>query len=1637
MFILTRVYTLLILATANMATGAPIHSSSSFVRLHLLLSESLSEQLLVSELSAFHSLLWKDAWYTDQCKIMKKVWTELMHKPPYQHLANQLNIADEFAVYIMFTSYYVDMRVGENIPQTTASKFPNELISNFFTYYLREKLYKIRSLKELVLLALDRKHSLNSCILVYLNSDKIPDILPFLWKKYSSLETLQYMPYLTPEEESNCITVYYRQHVEWLTVIILFIQRFPDKAVEGILKDIITFLLKNSFLHPSCSQLHSYQNAAFTLKSILYFSILLGLKCICLLADKGAIGEKVCRDFFKHIGPNDATAAPFVLAVTLVLKGVLLIGEKNVRNLGAEAILGGALVSLEDLIKFKLFQRCEYLRNIVAMIVTDILFKLLDNFEIEPIGQTHTLFSLATHGLAGCELAIDANNLSVMKSTILTYCFDSFPVLFKPMMEFLCALVPTLSAKQMYSMLGSLDCFNTPLAGDISNSEETDRYLTDTTEIIKSRSCLLCIPGETYGRIVEWSGDTYIKWEFVFSAWMLFLGRLELFVDELFVASEDVDKAGMILKLVDSIFKCDKSMFSDLNVFCSISPGILSRAISVNLEEKADLIIHSIELTSFLSRADTDSFLQEMTEANTFEMLEELSVSIINNPTSITRDSTKLFNTILSLLELYGNIFTRDPMYTSESFTLSFIHFIQQILRHNIPINDNEYLLKIHKQVLTLLIGIQDQLANWRKNDKENILILNKTFSVFFQQEGSLIELLYFDYNILKRLMESQQSDFLRNYCTSLLVLLFKLLTGLLETFDKAYFKLMETYIVRPENSLIHVLSDITMSLHNSELTLSTLALLKELCRHSDFSLMVCLGPTANALKSSLTDRLRSSPVMISSPVQIEILRFIEQVLKYQPSFAEFIFCKDDQNTVSIVVELLDTYGKDRKHASLLAACMSLLTVIWVTRRDCMQEKTQSNLWKYMKEIMPLFYRKNMEYTEHILELSQGIATVMMIEFYNSLFIEKIDPNFKESINCFLNDTFIENYFNLAFTTQQEQTPRYSRMQVSFARALKQFVSILTVKAHKIDFIDSHFDKKTKKLVIEISYDQLDIMVKNYHIYEIEDLFSELMLVMVSLLKNWADCIDEFYELFNSYVSVSTWLASVGNVAPQPFKYYLTGLLLLLQYSLVRQANLNRKSKDSHSLLMSSLFTNIITVFSELMRSNSSVEDSLHELVILNLSEIMHQDSNSILFDSIETTPLYFLTIECLKRFSIQNKLNLTNSYLLLLISFSKYEVFAKSQDLSLYFQVVSDLLYSCSTQEMEVKQAYHEIWCSLLDLLSTCLISGKHNFLNEAKYYLDGVRFINDINTNISQCNNLLVLKENYHLAMLLLHLSKVQNYQINVPFDQLARTLIRIIEVCIELLLHSDKLTRICINTENALQSESKAKLISEEISDVFSDRDSLVEKAKLWLIKTLRVALTSLHILTPSVEQILSYPTSDYMVYCFIYNFQQPQHAYNRLIQPVSALCSCLTVSLDLLNKIPAKSPNQNSTTTNEFVKKRNQISSFSWVRNFIEITLSLILSQSCMVIQSSIPHANKQLFKIHVSGEIENFLLSLLRVLNRKNIQTTPSKRRSRLTCSLSVQSTADSLSVKSSSLGFGDHPDQIFFMTVDNLRRHIF
>ena len=130
----------------------------------------------------------------------------------------------------------------------------------------------------------------------------------------------------------------------------------------------------------------------------------------------------------------------------------------------------------------------------------------------------------------------------------------------------------------------------------------------------------------------------------------------------------------------------------------------------------------------------------------------------------------------------------------------------------------------------------------------------------------------------------------------------------------------------------------------------------------------------------------------------------------------------------------------------------------------------------------------------------------------------------------------------------------------------------------------------------------------------------------------------------------------------------------------------------------------------------------------------------------------------------------------------------------------------------------------------------------------------------------------------MLLLHLSKVQDYQVNVPFDQLTFALIRIIEVCIELLLHHDKLTRICINTENTLQTESKAKLISEEISDVFSDRTALEDIAKHWLIKTLRVALTSLHILTPSIEQIISHPTegSD-----LILSFREFNRVYRGLI------------------------------------------------------------------------------------------------------------------------------------------------------------
>ena len=1609
-----------------------VHVSTSFVRLHLLLSEQMPEKLLANELSASSAMLWKDALYPEDLRIMKKVWTEHIHKLPYQDLANQLDIADQLAVYIMVTNFFIDMRIGENIPQPTANKFVNEIVTDFFMYYLHEKLYKIKSIKKLIYLALDKNNPLNPYILVYLNGEKIPEILPFLWNKYTKLEPLKYKPYLSADQEAECIAVYYRQHVEWLSILILFLERFPDKAKAEILQEIITFLLKNHFLHPTATQLHNYPNTAFIVKSILYFSILLALKSSCILADKGAITEKLCKEFLKLIQPNDPTSAPFVLTFTLLLKGILVIGERNVRNIGAEAVLIGGLVSLEDLVKFKLFQRCEYLRNVVGTIISEVLLKLLDNFEIEPIQQTETIFSLATNGFSLCDTAVITNNISIVQNTILAFCFDSFPIIFKPMMELLCELVPILTAEQMYNTLAKLNWFNTPPSGDISNSEDKERYLTDTTEIMKSRNCILCIPGETFGCIVEWSGDTYIKWEFVFSAWMLFLGRLELFVDELTISSEDVEKVGMILKLIHSLLKQDESMYNELDVFCSICPSVLSRIISSNVEEKSDVILYSISLLNILSRKDPSLYLQEMTDSNVYQRIQELSISLINNPKSLTRDNTKLSNTILGVLELFRNIFTNNPSHVSENFSLASIRFIQQLLRHNTSVTDNESLLNIHTHILTLLTDIHSMLPDWCNSETKGINSMGHVFSDFLLQEKSVMELLFFDFNILRILMESQQSDFLRNSCSNLIVLILSLLENLLVKFEKRYFHLVESYIVRPVDSFIHILSQITMSPHGSQLTLATLRLLKQLCRHSDFSLMVCLGNSANALRSSLTTKLKSPPVMVSNQVRVEILHFVEQVLKFQPSFAEFIFGKDDHNIVSIVIELLDVYGKERVHASLLAACMELLTVVWITRRDCIDQESLGNLWKNVQSILPLFYRKNMEYNEPIMDLSHGIVTVMMIEFYNSLFIEKIDPIFKDCILLFLNATHMEHYFNLAFTIQSESTLSYSQKQRKFALLIRQFMSILTVKAERIDFINSYYEKVNKTFIYDITFDQLDLLVENNKLFEVEEIFSEVILVLVSLLKSWSDTIENFHDKYSSFVSVSTWIVSFGNVSCQPFEFYLTSSLLLLQSRISY-----KKTKNGVFSLMSSLFTNIIKIFSEMLLTNSNIGDSLHELVILNLSEIMQQDSNSTLFETVETTPLYFLIIECLKRSAIRNKLNLINSYLLLLTSFSKYEVFAKSQDLSLYFQVVSDLLYCCSTEEIEVKRSYHDIWCTLLDLLSTSLISGKHTFLNEAKFYLDGVRFINEMNRNISNCNNVLVLKENYHLTMLLLHLSKVQNYQINVPFDQLTFALIRIIEVCIELLLHHDKLTRICINTENTLQTESKAKLISEEISDVFSDRTALEDIAKHWLIKTLRVALTSLHILTPSVEQILSYPTSDYMVYCFIYNFQQPQHAYNRLLQPVSALCSCLTVSLDLMNKIPAKSPNQNSVSPSEFAKRKNQITSFSWVKNFIEITLSLILSQSCMVILSSITQANKQLFKIHVSGEIENFLLSLLRVLNRKNIQTTPIKRRSRLACSLSFQSVGDSLSVKSSSLGFGDHPDQIFFMTVDNLRKHIF
>ena len=77
-----------------------VHVSTSFVRLHLLLSQQMPEKLLANELSASSAMLWRDALYTEDLRIMKKVWTE-QDKPHYQDLANQLDIADPFAVYIM------------------------------------------------------------------------------------------------------------------------------------------------------------------------------------------------------------------------------------------------------------------------------------------------------------------------------------------------------------------------------------------------------------------------------------------------------------------------------------------------------------------------------------------------------------------------------------------------------------------------------------------------------------------------------------------------------------------------------------------------------------------------------------------------------------------------------------------------------------------------------------------------------------------------------------------------------------------------------------------------------------------------------------------------------------------------------------------------------------------------------------------------------------------------------------------------------------------------------------------------------------------------------------------------------------------------------------------------------------------------------------------------------------------------------------------------------------------------------------------------------------------------------------------------------------------------------------------------
>ena len=663
------------------------------------------------------------------------------------------------------------------------------------------------------------------------------------------------------------------------------------------------------------------------------------------------------------------------------------------------------------------------------------------------------------------------------------------------MMELLCELVSVLTAEQMYSTLAKLNWFNTPLSGDISNSEDKERYLTDTTEILKSRNCILCIPGETFGSIVEWSGDTYIKWEFVFSAWILFLGRLELFVDELTISSEDVEKVGMILKLIHSLLKQDETMYNELDVFCTMCPSVLARVISSNVEEKSDVIIYSISLLSILSRKDPSLYIQEMTDSNTYQRIQELSISLISNPKTLTRDNSKLSNTILGVLEAFRDIFINNPSHVSESFSLASIHFIQQLLRHNTPVTDNESLLNIHTQMLILLTNIHSKLPDWCNSETEGINSMGLLFSDFLLRERSIMELLFFDFNILKRLMESQQSDFLRNSCSNLIVLILTLLEKLLVKFEKRYFQLIESYIVRPVDSFIHVLSQITMSPHGSQLTLATLRLLKELCRHSEFSLMVCLGNSANALRSSLTTKLKSPPVMVSNQVRVEILHFVEQVLKFQPSFAEFIFGKDDHNTVSIVIELLDVYGKERVHASLLAACMRLLTVVWVTRRDCIDQESLANLWKNVQSILPLFYRKNMEYNEPIMDLSHGIVTVMMVEFYNSLFIEKIDSNFKDCISLFLNNTHMEHYFNLAFTIQSESSFIYSQKQRKFAVLLRQFMSILTVKAERIDFINSYYEKdNNKKFIYDITFDQLEFLVKNNKLYEVEEIFSEVLL---------------------------------------------------------------------------------------------------------------------------------------------------------------------------------------------------------------------------------------------------------------------------------------------------------------------------------------------------------------------------------------------------------------------------------------------------------------------------------------------------------------------------------------------------------------